>query len=100
MLTIQSIINVALTVLLFVIAPILFAVSGGMILFSGASPSLLQLGRKAFYGTVIGVAIALAAYVIVATFLVLIGANISPTGKGGVAWPTINCDPTLLGPLP
>ncbi len=107
--TFQRILYFVMTLILFIGAPIMFVVGGGMIFFAGPNPSLLEQGRKVIWGAVIGVVLALSAYIIVGTFLWLIG-NPSPgtkTVKGPdgkdvkvavqrVSWPNIVCDPAKM----
>ena len=70
----------------------MIVVGGGMILISGASEKLLNQGKTVLKGAVIGVAIAMLSYVIVATFLWLIG-NKGDGGDGeGISWPNVQCN--------
>ena len=107
--TFQRILYFVMTLILAIGAPIMFVIGGGMIFFAGPNPSLLEQGRKVIWGAVIGVVLALSAYIIVGTFLWLIG-NPSPgtkTVKGPdgknvkvevqrVSWPNIVCDPAKM----
>jgi len=81
-----------LTILLYVIAPIRFIIGGFLIMTSGTSEGLSR-GKSMIKGTVIGILIALGGFVIVATFLWLIGNNSVESGKPRVAWPEIACQP-------
>lgn len=89
--TSQNFIYFGLTFLLFAIAPVLIAWGGIQILIAGPSPSRLESGKKILTGTIIAVVIGLGAFLIVNTFLFFIGARINPEGKGGVAFPNIDC---------
>jgi len=55
---------------------------------SGGSAERFGKGRKVLVNTAIGVALALGAFVIVATLLWAAGARL---GVGGVGWPDIQC---------
>ncbi len=84
----EAIIYFVMTLLLYVGAPVMFLIGGLMIVFGGANPTLLAQGQKTLWGTAIGVALALSAYVIVSTFLWAV----QPSGTG-VKWPNIQCNP-------
>jgi len=77
--TIINVIYFAMTLALFVIAPVVIVVGAIMIMLAGANPGMLESGRKAITGAVIGIAIVLCAYLIVNTTLTVL--NI--TGVGG-----------------
>lgn len=79
-----------LTILLYVIAPIRFIIGGFLIMTGGTSEGLSR-GKKMITGTAIGILIALGGFVIVATFLWLIGNNSAESGEPRVAWPEIAC---------
>ncbi len=73
---IQTILNVvafAMTLALFVLAPLFFAWGGLMMLIAGGSPQKMASGKKILTGTVIGIIIVLAAYLIVKTFVGFLG---------------------------
>jgi hypothetical protein len=67
--TFINIIYLAMSIAIFIIAPISVAVGGIMIMFSGANPGLLEQGKKVLTGAVIGLAIVLCSYLIVNTVL-------------------------------
>ncbi len=86
----EAILYFALTLVMYVGAPVMLVVGAGMIMFAGANPNLLSQGRKVLFSTVIGVVLALASYVIVSTFLWLV----QPADSAKpVSWPNITCNP-------
>ncbi len=85
--TIQNVIYFAMTVALFAIAPVFIVVGGIMMLMAGGSPERFKKGGKIVSGTFIGLAIVLGAFLIVNTFLYILG---NPKGSG-VSWPNITC---------
>ncbi len=85
----EAIIYFVMTLLLYIGAPVMFLIGGLMIVFGGANPNMLSQGQKTLWGTAIGVALALSAYVIVSTFLWAV----QPAGSG-VKWPNIQCNPS------
>ena len=89
----QRIIYVMLSALIFIVAPIRFIWAGFLILVSRGSSEQVSRGQKMIYHTVIGLLIGLGAFVIIQTFLwVLGGAGFTDEGLG---WPTINCQRNL-----
>lgn len=73
---IQTFLNViafGMTLALFVAAPILLAWGGLMILISGGSPDKIGSGKKILTGTVVGIVIVLASYLIVKLFVGALG---------------------------
>lgn len=77
--TFVRVVYFGITIAVFAVAPVLFAVGGILILTSGGSPGRLEQGKKTLTGTLIGVLITLLAYLIVATFVKFLGAS----GIGG-----------------
>lgn len=77
--TFLNVVSFGMTIVLFILAPIFFVWGGVMILIAGASPERLANGKKILTGTVIGVAIVLASYLILSLFVGLLGAS----GIGG-----------------
>lgn len=67
--TFVNIIYFAMSVALFVVAPILFLVGAIMIIFAGASPDMITKGRQTLIGTAIGIVIVLCSYLIVNTVI-------------------------------
>lgn len=59
----------AMSITLYVLAPILFSWGGILILVAGANPGLIDRARKILIGTVIGVVITLSAFLIVKTLV-------------------------------
>ena len=91
----QNVLNFSLTLVLFIIAPIIIVVGGFMVALSAGNPTMLTQGKKTVTGAAIGILITLGAYLIVATFLWATGAATleggSIRGHNGVPWPTIQC---------
>lgn len=84
----QKLIYFGLTLLLFAIAPILFAWGGFRILVDRGSEKGVSEGKKIITGTVTGVAIGLGSFLIVNTFLWLMGIAL---GGAGSTWSVITC---------
>ena len=85
--TLQNLAYFGMTLVTFVIGPVLLLWGGIMILISQGSTERLGTGKKILTGTVWAIVIALGAFVIVNTFLWAFG---NPTA---VSWPTIQCTP-------
>lgn len=85
--TLQHAIYFGITLVSFVIAPIMFIAGGIMVVLGGANASIISKGKSILWGTFWGVVIAWSSFLIVATFLWLVGNPAS----GGVPWPKINC---------
>jgi hypothetical protein len=92
---IQRIIYFMMTLGILILAPVLFIWGGFLILVSGGSPERLGKGKSVLWGTVVGVIITLGAFIIVNSFLWLVGNN-----KTGVraSWPNVQC--TVAPPPP
>ena len=71
--TVINIIYYAMTLALFVFAPILFVWGGLMILVAGANPSNLESAKKILQGTAIGVVIVLTSFLMIKTLVTVIG---------------------------
>lgn len=82
--TFVNIVYFLISIALFIIAPLSFAVGGIMIMFAGANPGMLESGKKVLTGAVIGVVIVLCSYLIVATVLKVLNIT-SVGGFGGAA---------------
>ena len=67
--TIINVIYLALSIAIFIIAPISFVVGGIMIMIAGANPEMLGSGKRVLQGAVIGLVIVLCSYLIVNTVL-------------------------------
>lgn len=85
--TIRNAIYFGLSLIIFVLAPIMFLAGGIMVVLGGANPGIINRGKSILWGTLWGVVIALGSFVIIATFLWLVGNK----SVGGVPWPQINC---------
>lgn len=87
--TTQNLIYFAITVTLFVLAPIMFVGGGIVLMFAGGSPELSGKGRSMMLYAVIGVLIVLCAFVVINTFLWVLG---NGSGAIKVSWPDISCN--------
>lgn len=67
--TFINIVYFAISIAIFIVAPISFVVGGIMIMLAGANPGMLETGKKVLTGAVIGLAIVLCSYLIVNTVL-------------------------------
>ena len=79
---IQTAINIiyfGMTIAIFVLVPIFFAVGAIMIMVAGAKPDMLETGKKTLTGAVIGLVVVLCSYLIINTFITVLGI----TGIGG-----------------
>lgn len=85
--TLQHAIYFGITLVVFVLAPIMFIAGGIMVTLGGANASIISMGKNILWSTVIGVVVALGSFVIIATFLWLVGNS----STAGVPWPQINC---------
>lgn len=75
------------SIAIFIIAPILVVVGGIMIMIAGANPGMLETGKKILTGAVVGIVIVLCAYLLVNTFLVILGV----TSIGGFNGNSLTC---------
>lgn len=82
--TFINIVYFLISIAIFIIAPISLVVGGIMIMFAGANPGMLEQGKKVLTGAVIGLAIVLCSYLIVATVLKVLGVT-DVGGFGGAA---------------
>ncbi len=80
--TFINIVYFILSIAIFIITPVSFIVGAIMIMISGANPEMLGQGKKILLGTVIGLIIVLCSYLIVATFIKVIGIS-GIAGFGG-----------------
>ena len=91
--TVKRIIYFAMSLLIYALAPLFLVVGGVMILFAGANPELISKGKKVLTGTVIGIAIALASFMIVdQIFSVVAGLR-----RTNIDWKNIQCDAKSRG---
>ena len=79
-----------ITLVIFAIAPVMVVYGGVKMMMSAGSPEGIKQGRGIILNAVIGIAIALGAYIIISTFLLVMGIA---TGGTGVQWPNIQCTP-------
>ncbi|MCR4328031.1 MAG: pilin [Patescibacteria group bacterium] len=97
----QHLIYFGMTVAVMVIAPLFLIWGGFMILISGGSTERISKGKTILTSTIIGIAMALGAFLIVNTFLWVLGNNPAidgPNKPGGVNWPNVAC--TVQAPPP
>ena len=87
----QRVIYFIMTLALFVFGPIMVTIGGVMMLISGGNEDRFTSGKKMATGAVIGILIALAAFLIVNTLIATIAQRI--TGLEGSGF-TINCSAT------
>lgn len=80
-------IYLALSIAIFIIAPLSLAVGGIMIMVAGANPEMLGRGKKVLTGAVIGLVIVLCSYLVVNTILVVLGV----TSVGGFNGNSLTC---------
>jgi uncharacterized membrane protein YgcG len=66
---IANVIYFTIAVVIWIIAPILVAVGGVMIMLGGANPGMIETGKKTITGAVWGIVIVLCAWLIVYTFV-------------------------------
>ncbi len=86
----QNLTSFGITLVVFAIAPVMIVYGGIMQTLGGGSPEKIKTGRGIILHAVIGIAIALGAYIIISTFLLVLGIA---TGGTGVQWPDIQCTP-------
>lgn len=94
--TFQHFVYFGMTLVIYVFTPIMIIWGGVLILTAGAASENLSKGRSVLKGTVVGVILALGAFVIINTFLWALGivtGQGSPTGEGKLSWPNITCVP-------
>lgn len=93
--TAQRIINFAITIVLFIGVPAMLIYGGVMLMTSASAEERRSAAKSALLSAVIGAAIMLGAFVILNTFLWLLGNGNSTTGYGGgeihIAWPRVQC---------
>ncbi|HVM76812.1 MAG TPA: hypothetical protein VMU07_01535 [Candidatus Paceibacterota bacterium] len=76
--TFINVIYFGISVCLFILAPIMFAAGGIMMMLSGAQPEILSQGKRILTATVLGIAMVLLAYLVVQGFVSFL--NISGVG--------------------
>jgi hypothetical protein len=86
----RNVIYIMMSFVVFILSPILFLWGGILILIAGANPSLLEQGKKVLTGTLIGILIAIAAFLIVKTFINFLGVKAGYIG-GFDGSNAINC---------
>jgi hypothetical protein len=86
-------IDFAITIVIFVGAPVMIAAGGVMYMvgnpLTGEKDNQRSLAKNVIVSAVIGVAITLGAYLILSTFLWLAGNGANPQAQ--VSWPNITC---------
>ena len=93
----QNVVDLAITLVIFVGAPVMITFGGIMLLIAGSSGAeeKRKMAKDIIVSAVIGVAITLGAYLILTTFLWIFGR--SPSGAPKVSWPNIECE---VPPMP
>lgn len=71
--TVINVIYFCMSVAIFILSPIFFAIGAFMIMFGGANPGMLENGKKTLTSTVIGLVIIICSYLIVSTFITALG---------------------------
>lgn len=90
--TAQNVVDFGMSLVIFAIAPVLILWGGIAVITAGGSPERVSYGKGVLTKTVLGLVVVLGAYVIVATFLWAVGANLTQTGEPyKVSWPNIEC---------
>jgi hypothetical protein len=103
--TATNAVYLAMTIAIFVLAPILFVVGAIMLLVSGANPEMLSRGKKTLTDTLIGLIIVLCSYLIVNTVVTTLkingigGFGASSCSLGG-AGTSFTCGGTTNGTCP
>lgn len=96
--TAQNFIKFGTTIALYIIAPILFVWGGVMLMTARGSETQMSEARKMLTSTVIGIAIVLAAFVIVNTFFYAFSVVFkNPEGTAQSSWSAIQCE---VKPMP
>lgn len=88
--TAQNFLKFAMTIAIYVIAPIFFVWGGIMILTAGGSEKRVTEARKMLTSVAIGIGIILGSYVIINTFFFLMGV-VFPTNSAQSSWSEIKC---------
>ncbi|MEN9342044.1 MAG: hypothetical protein RIQ54_300 [Candidatus Parcubacteria bacterium] len=89
--TAQNLLFFGMTVLLFIILPLMLVFGGFAMLISGQFPEYAKTGKKLIYGAISGAALGLVAFLIINTFIFVLSINTDPTGRTGLAWGDIKC---------
>lgn len=79
----KNLVEFGMTLALFIIAPLVFVWGGIQVLISGANPGLRSKGMQTIRGVVIAIIIVVLAYVIVNTFITLLGIATTKNGPRG-----------------
>lgn len=102
--TTQNFVYFGMTLVLFIIVPGMVLVGGFMVMAAGAKPDLMSKGKDAILNAVLGLAIVLGAFVIINTFLWLVGVRTTTQGASqgsAISWPNLHCEPgSLPGTIP
>ncbi len=86
----QNVIWLGMSIVVFAIAPILIAWGGILVLTAGGAEERMKTGKKVITSALIGMALALGAFMIVNTFFVLMGITFdNPNQK--IDWANISC---------
>ncbi len=91
----QHLIYFGMTIAVEIAAPIFLIWGGILILISGGSQERLSKGKTVLTSTLVGIVLSLGAFLIMSTFLWLVGNNPTvggPNKSGGVSWPNVACE--------
>ncbi|MBI2888933.1 MAG: hypothetical protein HYY10_03350 [Candidatus Liptonbacteria bacterium] len=86
----QHLIYFGMTIAVLFVAPILILWGAFLIIISGGSAERVSKGKTVLTSTIVGIVITLGAFLIVSTFLWLLGNPASGTAR--VSWPNIACE--------
>jgi hypothetical protein len=89
----QNFIFLIATLAVFVVAPVMLVWGGIMILIAGANPGGIQTGKNIIVGTIVGMAIALGAFLIVNFIMDIVAEANGGERPAGVSWPSFACTP-------
>ncbi len=86
--TIRHAMYLGLTLVLFIVLPITIMYGGALVLTSAGNAERVGQGKSAVTGALVGIAIALCAYLIVNTFFTALGIALPKGGK----WDSVDCN--------
>ncbi len=89
----QALLYFGMTLAAFALLPAMALWGAFQVIVGGANPESVKKGRKTIFNAIIGAGIALSAFLIISTFLWLIGNNNASAGPPvqGVSWPNVQC---------
>jgi len=92
--TLKRFLYFGMTLALFVVAPVIIVYGGIMIMIAGGSSQRLETGKKAIYGTAVGIALVMGSFLIVST---ITKALVNP-GSPLATWSSFQCTPGTTVP--